>query len=99
MSPVEPQSEFVNKFSAGLIEIKEHEEHEMANIDEKDADIEEMEENPEEDMKDEEVKEDIKEKPLDQKSSDNLQNNPEYRAWLVRCRAIIGSLKLIEKFS
>lgn len=50
-------------------------------------------------MKDEELTKNINSKPIENKNSINLQNNPEYRNWLIRSRAVVNALKLIEKFS
>ena len=35
--------------------------------------------------------------PLSNKESEQLQNNPAYRAWLIRARSNVGVLMMLEK--
>lgn len=96
----EPQTEFVIKFSDGFVEVNEFKPDEMDEVDEQDVDFEdEIVANPEEDMKDEELSKNINTKPIDNNNLVKLQNNPEYRNWLIRSRAVVNALQLIEKFS
>lgn len=48
-------------------------------------------------MKDDEVV-NIAKKPLETKETETLTKNPEFRNWLLRSRAVIGVLKIVEKF-
>ena len=87
-SPLTPQLEFFNDFSAGfkkVVDIKEDEETKA-----EDAEIANGEE--------EEGEED-KEVIVTNKETETLQNNPAYRQWLLRARGVVGVLKMLEKIS
>lgn len=54
---------------------------------------------------DDELKEDdpnvtnIAQKAVVEKQTETLQNNPAYRAWLIRARGTVGALRVISKLS
>lgn len=50
----------------------------------------------EEDMKDEETT-NIANKAIETKESEQLQKDPEFRNWMVRARATVGAIKVVEK--
>lgn len=48
------------------------------------------------DMKDEEAT-NIASKAIDTKESEQLQKDPEFRNWMLRARAIVAVVKVVEK--
>ena len=94
---------FLNNFTTGFekfIDIKEDPENKDMN--DKDIVFEDEDNNEEEDkMEEDETEEDkvnIANRPMDNKQTEALQNNPAYRAWLVKAKSTVGVLNMLEKF-
>jgi anaerobic ribonucleoside-triphosphate reductase len=97
-SPEAPQTEFLSKFAAGF-KILNEKKDEFEQIKDSDVKFEEEVDMEDEELKDEQgAEKNISNTPLNNKAAEQLQNNPEYRSWIIRARAVVGILKLLENF-